>query len=146
MYELRSAPGKIAIKVTDYEEVQAMRFLCQMAYKREIIITPDEVPDTFDMGLYKLYYDKHLMSTIINGKLTMRLSVDVIILGKDLANFESVDYPTMLQPYITDNEALVIQFKNGNVKALNALMGKFLKDHRGHDPQKIKEQLTIMLA
>ena len=43
-------------------------------------------------------------------------------------------------------EALVTQYKSGNEKALNALLGKFLKSNKGYDPKEVKEELIKLLT
>jgi Asp-tRNA(Asn)/Glu-tRNA(Gln) amidotransferase B subunit len=41
---------------------------------------------------------------------------------------------------------LTDQYKSGNEKALNALMGKFLKSNKGYDPKEVKEELIKILG
>lgn len=148
-FQLRSAPNKKPITVQTYEEAQALRVLCFQFYDREIEIE-GEIPDEFDLGRYARHrlINRHPQKLLVNGKEVMHvhLSTDLVILGLDLANFESVDYTSLLQPYIADNAKLVDQYRAGNEKALNSLMGKFLKDHKGHDAKFIKDALISMLS
>lgn len=72
----------------------------------------------------------------------------MIILGHDLANLETsgLDYSVLLKPIIDANTQLVDQYKSGNEKALNALMGKFLKENKGYNPSEIKDELIKLLV
>jgi hypothetical protein len=146
-FELRSASNKKPIIVQTYEEAQALRVLCLEQYGREIEVS-GEIPDEFNIDNY--YYHRfnnwHRRSRFPKPFNRDFKSPDLVILGMDLANFETIDYTSLLQPYITDNAKLVEQFKAGNDKALNSLMGKFLKDHKGHDAKVIKDTLTEMLT
>lgn len=141
MYELRSHPKKKPILVDSYELAKVFDELCKKYFKKEILITPEVIPDEFDMDLYETLYLNNTLKVF--DKISFH--PDVVILGMDLANFESVDYKELLEPYIASNEKLVAQFKEGNDKALNALMGKFLKENKGHDAKIIKETLEEML-
>ena len=137
MYELRSAPNKKPIIVNSYEHAKAFDEVVKMVYGRDIIITPDIIPDEFDMVEYSLQTQLLARKTSINNQTRVFLNPDVIILGKDLANFESVDLPSILTPHLQSNSELVKQYKEGNTKALNSLVGKFLKEHKGHDPKEV---------
>jgi hypothetical protein len=147
-FKLRSQPNKKSVSVESYEEAQALKVLCQERFGREIEIE-GEVPSEFDTAAFYRYKSMHWRVRFMNSSAQSRrdhYSVDLLILGHDLANFESVDYKTLLQPYIDSNQKLMEQFKAGNDKALNSLMGKFLKDHKGHDAKFIKDALISMLS
>ena len=52
----------------------------------------------------------------------------------------------MFAPILLENEKLVDQYRSGNDKALNALIGKFLKSNKGYDPKEVKDELMKLLG
>ena len=73
-------------------------------------------------------------------------NVNLIILGNDLASLQQKeDFSVLLLPILSSNSALVEQYKSGNEKAVNSLLGKFLKDNKGYDPKEIKEELIKLI-
>lgn len=135
MFELRSDEKKLPIRVETYEEAYAIKSAVEIIFEREIFLT-GEVPETFDKSLYDEYYFK------LKGT-----DVDVIILGMDLAQLEQKeDYSTLLNPIFEANAVLVNQYKSGNEKALNALLGKFLKEHKGYEPREVKDEIIKLIG
>lgn len=135
MFELRSDEKKLPIRVENYEKACAIKAAVEIIFERKILIT-GEVPETFDKSLYDEYYLK------LKGT-----DVDVIILGMDLAQLEQKeDYSTLLKPIFEANAVLVDQYKSGNEKALNALLGKFLKEHKGYEPREVKEEIIKLIG
>ncbi len=133
MIELRSDPKKMPIKVASFELATAYKQKC-LDYGREIYITGD-IPETFDIDLYTMHYNK------LNGG-----DVDLIILVNDFANLEQKeDYGVLFAPILAENQILVDQYRNGNEKALNAIMGKFLKANKGYLPAEVKAALIEIL-
>ena len=49
-------------------------------------------------------------------------------------------------PILLENEKLVDQYRSGNDKVLNALIGKFLKSNKGYDPKEVKDELMKLLG
>ena len=136
MFELRSDEKKFPIIVDSYEKAVLYQQLVLALYDREIFVTSDGAEYEFDINVY----NKLLLETEVPN-------VDVIILGLDLANLQQKeDFSAMLNPIIEANEKLVSQYKEGNDKALNALLGKFLKENRGYDPKEVKEELIKLLS
>ena len=136
MFELRSDEKKFPIIVDSYEKAVLYQQLVLALYDREIFVTSDGNDYEFDIEIY----NKLLLETEVPN-------VDVIILGLDLANLQQKeDFSVMLNPIIEANEKLVSQYKEGNDKALNALLGKFLKENRGYDPKEVKEELITLLS
>lgn len=134
MIELRSEPKKLPIKFETLEEAKAV-FQHVLLKGRELFISGD-LKDEFDVEKYQYHFDN----------LSAQNEVDIIILFHDLAQLEQKeDFSVMLAPIISENEALVTQYKSGNEKALNALLGKFLKSNKGYDPKEVKEELIKLL-
>lgn len=135
MIELRSDPKKLPIKFETLEEAQAV-YQHVLLKGRELFIVGD-LKDGFDVEKYHNHYDN----------LSPQNEVDIIILLHDLAQLEQKeDFSVMLTPILVENEALVSQYKSGNEKALNALLGKFLKSNKGYDPKEVKEELIKLLT
>lgn len=134
MFELRSDPKKFPISVNTYEQATAYVNAVKAIYNVDIHVTGD-IPEEFSIETYNQF----LKSIKTND-------VDLIILGNDLAQLEQKeDFSVLLQPIFDANEKLVEQYKSGNEKALNALLGKFLKDNKGYDPKEVKEEVIKLL-
>lgn len=43
-----------------------------------------------------------------------------------------------IKDFIDNNQDMVKQYSNGNTKIVNSILGRFLKDNKGHDPQSVK--------
>ena len=52
----------------------------------------------------------------------------------------------LVQKYLDENTAIVEQYKGGNLKVINQLLGKILKDNKSIDPKKLKSELEIILG
>lgn len=139
-YELKSDLKKKSITVTSFEEAKALKDLCKQRYGRDIFIIPDVTPQEFDEQLYSEHKDRHMR---LNGSVH---SVDLIILGMNVANFDAVNYRDLLEPLLLENSHLVKQYKEGNLNAINAIMGKFLKANKGYDASVIKTELITLLT
>lgn len=134
MFELRSDHKKFPIRVKTFEEATAYINTVKAIYNIDIHLT-GEIPEEFSIELYNEFL-KNLKTS----------NVDLIILGNDLAQLEQKeDFSVLLQPIFDANEKLVEQYKAGNEKALNALLGKFLKDNKGYDPKEVKEEVIKLL-
>lgn len=134
MIELRSDPKKLPIKFDTLEEANAV-YQHVLLKGRELFINGD-LSDDFDIKKYQKHYDN----------LSAQNEVDIIILFYDLAQLEQKeDFGIMFAPIIAENQTLVTQYKSGNEKALNALLGKFLKINKGYDPKEVKEELIKLL-
>lgn len=124
------------ITVDSYEFALAYKNAVKFRFDKEILIEPElDYDQDLDIEKYTALYK------------TVPLA-DVVILGLDLANLETsgLDYSVLLKPTIDANTQLVDQYKSGNEKALNALMGKFLKENKGYNPSEIKEELIKLLV
>ena len=136
MFELRSDLRKVSIKFDTFEECAAMIQLVE-SYGKTLYLSGDDIPDEFDIKLYM---------QIIKSEMSAKFLLGYIILLNDLACNEGVaDYENLFSNILNDNSKLIEQYKLGNDKALNALMGKFLKEHRGYDPKEVKDELTKIL-
>ena len=134
MIELRSEEKKLPIKFNTIEEAIAV-YQHVLLQGRELFIT-GELKDEFDVEKYQNHY----------YNLSAQNEVDIIILLHDLAQLEQKeDFSIMFAPILSEHEALVTQYKSGNEKALNALLGKFLKSNKGYDPKEVKEELIKLL-
>lgn len=136
MYKLRSQKGKMPITVDSLEKAIAFKNMVKFKFDRDLVIEPElDYNGGFDVDLYQSVFNNLPLA-------------DVIILGHDLANLETsgLDYSVLLKPIIDANTQLVDQYKSGNEKALNALMGKFLKENKGYNPSEIKEELIKLLV
>lgn len=137
LYELRSDPKKYPIKFERFEEASAMIQLVKSADDKDLFLTGD-IPDEFDMDYYL---------TFIKNPMGPQFLVDYYILSRDVAQFEQKeDFGVMFAPIISENEKLVDQYRSGNDKALNALIGKFLKSNKGYDPKEVKDELMKLLG
>ncbi len=133
-YELRSDEKKYPIYTETLEEACAYIQAVKCIYEKDIFLTGDLNVD-FDINLYKQFI--HNMKTC---------NVNLIILGNDLASLQQKeDFSVLLLPILSSNSALVEQYKSGNEKAVNSLLGKFLKDNKGYDPKEIKEELIKLI-
>lgn len=133
-YELRSDEKKYPIYTETLEEACAYIQAVKCIYEKDIFLTGDLNVD-FDINLYKKFI--HDMKTC---------NVNLIILGNDLASLQQKeDFSVLLLPVLSSNSALVEQYKSGNEKAVNSLLGKFLKDNKGYDPKEIKEELIKLI-
>lgn len=136
VFELRSDPRKVSIKFNTFEECAAM-IQCVESQGKVLHLSGDKIPNEFDIDAYM---------NIIKSEMTPTFLIGYIILLNDLACIEGhVDYASLFYNILKDNSALVEQYKTGNDKALNALMGKFLKEHRGYDPKEVKTELINIL-
>lgn len=136
MFELRSDPKKVSIKFNTFEECAAT-IQCVESRGKVLYLSGDDIPDEFDMDLY---------IQITTSEMTPNFLIGYIILLNDLACIEgTVDYKTLFSNILTENSKLVEQYKVGNDKALNALIGKFLKEHKGYDPKEVKTELINIL-
>ena len=136
MFELRSDLRKVSIKFDTFEECAAMIQLVE-SYGKTLYLSGDDIPDEFDIELYM---------QIIKSEMTPKFLLGYIILLNDLACIEgNVDYEKLFSDILTENSKLVDQYKSGNDKALNALMGKFLKENKGYDPKEVKDKLIQIL-
>ena len=68
-------------------------------------------------------------------------SADYIILEYQLGLALVGNLSELILPIIHDNMDIVTQYKNGNIKIINSLIGKVLKSQKGLDPNSIKEEL-----
>lgn len=136
MLELRSNLDKKPIIVQTIEELERIAYFTYIKHGVNVFIKYPDIDDHFQ------YVPSPCTDTLTDKEL-----VDVIILGKDLAMLEkSLDYSELFKPIFAENEKLVEQYKTGNEKALNALLGKFLKDNKGVDPKEVKENLIKLLS
>lgn len=136
MYKLRSQSGKMPINADSLELALAYKNAVKFRFDKDIVIEPElDYNDGLDVEKYTIIYKQLPLA-------------DIIILGLDLANLETngLDYSILLKPTIDANTQLVDQYKSGNEKALNALMGKFLKENKGYNPSEIKEELIKLLV
>lgn len=138
MFELRSEEKKLPISVPTIEEAVAYMQIVKTLYDRDLLLT-GEIPDVFDLEKYN--------EIIGNYTSKSKTYVDIIILGKDLAQLQQKeDYTVLLTPIFDANEKLVQQYKEGNEKALNALLGKFLKENKGYEPKEVKEEIIKLIG
>lgn len=136
MYKLRSQSGKMPINADSLELALAYKNAVKFRFDKDIAIEPElDYNDGLDVEKYTIIYKQLPLA-------------DIIILGLDLANLETngLDYSVLLKPTIDSNTQLVDQYKSGNEKALNALMGKFLKENKGYNPSEIKDELIKLLV
>lgn len=134
MIELRSDEKKLPIKFETLEEATAV-YQHVLLKGRELFISGD-LKDEFDIKKYQYHFDNP----------SAQNEVDIIILLHDFAQLEQKeDFSVMFSPILAENESLVTQYKSGNEKALNALLGKFLKSNKGYDPKEVKEELIKLL-
>ncbi len=137
MFELRSHPDKKPIIVNDIESLESIACLVLAHYDKRVLIKYPDVDESFE----------YMYAPSNNYNFTAQNFVDAIILGNDFSNLEiSLDYGVLFKPIFEANEKLVSQYKEGNEKALNALLGKFLKDNKGVDPKAVKEELIKLLS
>lgn len=68
-------------------------------------------------------------------------SADYIILEYQLGLALVGNLSELILPIIHANMDIVTQYKNGNIKIINSLIGKVLKSQKGLDPNSIKEEL-----
>lgn len=137
MFELRSHPDKKPIIVNDIETLESIACLVLAYYDKRVLIKYPDVEESFE----------YMYAPSEDYKFTAQNFVDAIILGNDFTNLEiSLDYGELFKPIFEANEKLVAQYKDGNEKALNALLGKFLKDNKGVDPKAVKEELIKLLS
>ena len=69
-----------------------------------------------------------------------------IILLKFAHLIKEIDINDLIKKYLDENAVIVEQYKNGNLKVINQLLGKILKDNKSIDPKKLKAELEILLA
>lgn len=138
MFELRSDEKKCPIRFERFEEAAAMIQLVKASSCRDLFLSGNEIPEEFDIEYYNEFIKNAMNTAFI---------VDFIILDHDLAQLEQKeDFGVMFAPIFEENAILVDQYKSGNEKALNALMGKFLKSNKGYDPKEVKEELIKILG
>ena len=141
-YELRSEANRMSITFKTLEECSAM--VQYLSFKNVDVIFTDLTDKNdiceFDFDLY----EKHLHDFI--NKLNSLRYIDSLILINNFANYESIDYSSLLLPIIKENDNLVEQYKNGNDKALNALVGKVMKIDRSFPASTIKEELIKIIS
>jgi hypothetical protein len=141
-YELRSEANRMPITFKTLEECSAM--VQYLSFKNVDVIFTDLTDKNdiceFDFDLYK----KHLHD--FTNKLNHQRYIDSLILIKNCANHESINYSDLLMPIIKENDKLVEQYKNGNDKALNALVGKVMKIDKSYSAVVIKEELIKLMA
>lgn len=134
-YELRSDEKKYPIYTETLEEACAYIQAVKCIYQKDLFLT-GELDVEFDIELYKKFI-REMKSC----------NVSLIILGNDLAQLQQKEeFSVILGPTISANAALVEQYKAGNEKALNALLGKFLKENKGYSPQEVKEELIKLIS
>lgn len=124
------------INADSLELALAYKNAVKFRFDKDIVIEPElDYNDGLDVEKYTIIYKQLPLA-------------DIIILGLDLANLETngLDYSVLLKPTIDSNTQLVDQYKSGNEKALNALMGKFLKENKGYNPSDIKDELIKLLV
>ena len=68
-------------------------------------------------------------------------SPDYIILEHQIGLALVGNLSELLLPIIHANMDIVTQYKNGNIKIINSLIGKVLKSQKGLDPNSIKSEL-----
>lgn len=137
MFELRSNEKKIPIRFERFEEAAAMIQLVKSVDGIDLFLTGD-IPDEFDIEYYLNY---------IHQPMGPKFFIDYYILSRDVANLEQKeDFAQIFAPILESNLQLVDQYKSGNEKALNALMGKFLKTNKGYDPKEVKDELIKILG
>lgn len=125
-YEIRSLPDRKPIIVGHRYHVDRLAELVKARYGRDVIITeiPGDVEDAYTDEV---------------------MSIDVVILGLDLANRETADLSAVVGPVVDANSPLVEQYVGGNEKALNAIMGKFMRDNKGYDPAVVKDAIVAYI-
>lgn len=154
--ELRSNPERKPIKVDSVEQAIVYSEMVLSMFNRKLFITYPLCDDSYeyveldekDVAYTKSYTHEELEQPIqAYGKSIKVSMVDIYILGLDLGMIEAtLDYAVLFKPILETNEKMVEQYKSGNDKALNALLGKFLKDNRGTDPKEVKEELIKLLS
>lgn len=133
-YALRSQEKKYPLYTETLEEAVAYVQAVKCIYEKDLFLT----------GNFDVEFDINLYNQFIRNMKSC--NVKLIILGNDLAQLEQKeDFAILLLPVIQANQSLADQYKAGNEKSLNALLGKFLKDNKGYDPKEIKEELIKLI-
>lgn len=137
MIELRSTVDKKPIVCNTIENAETIAYLTFMLFDVKVLMKYEGCDEQFE------YTPSYKQDFSYNAQ----QYVDSIILGKDYASLGiEIDYKTLFVPIFEANEKLVEQYKAGNEKALNALLGKFLKDNKGVDPKEVKVELIKLLS
>lgn len=140
MFEIRSREDKKPIIVQTIDELETIAFNVFVKFDRTVWV---KYPDSEEMFEYTYIGKKEGISYTVNAQ----MYVDIVILGLDGATSEKqLDYGEIFKPIFEANMKLVEQYKAGNEKALNALLGKFLKDNRDSNPKDVKEALIKLLS
>lgn len=136
MFELRSDPKKYPIRFDRFEDASAMMQLVKSVDNRDLFLTGN-IPDEFDMEYYLDFISKPMPSQFF---------IDYYILSRDVAQLEQKeDFSILFAEIFEANGQLVDQYKSGNEKALNAIVGKFLKSNKGYDPKEVKDEMIKCL-
>lgn len=72
--------------------------------------------------------------------------VDYIILKEKLMSPIPKDNTELYEKLCSENQGMVQQYKNGNIKVINQLLGMILKNNKTLNPQLIREELTTYLG
>lgn len=77
----------------------------------------------------------------------IKQKVDYIILRDKLSTIiDDGSLSNKLSDFVDNNNDMVKQYLNGNGKIVNSLLGRFLKDNKGYDPQQVKELIEKILV
>ena len=125
-YEIRSSPDRNPVIVGHRYHADRLAELVKARFGRDVTITetPGDGEDAY---------------------MDAEMSVDIVILGLDLANRETGDLSAIVGPVVDANSPLAEQFVGGNEKALNAIMGKFMRDNKGYDPAVVKDAIVTYI-
>lgn len=130
-YLIAKSKNKVPLAYADFNEfLVALTFFPD--YEFEVPVS-DNNHSVFDKERYEAYFKE------FPG------SISYIILKNDFNNSIVEDFSAMLLPIIAENASLCEQYRNGNEKALNALMGKVLKIDKTISPVKVKEELIKLI-
>ena len=125
-YEIRSSSDRKPVVVGHRYQADRLVELVKARFGRDVTITetPGDAEDAYTDA---------------------QMSVDIVILGLDLANREAADLSSIVGPVVDANSALAEQYVGGNEKALNAIMGKFMRENKGYDPAVVKDAIVTYI-
>ena len=128
MLTLKSSENKVGISYKSDEEIVFLMNYVQMKYDVNLLLE-DEWSGEFSIEYYN------------NLSLSPQMYVDSIILGKDLANVivDNNALKSIVLDIIKENVSIVNQYRSGNERSLNSLIGLFMKSNKGYNPIIVKQ-------
>ncbi len=121
-----------------FDDIHEWALMCFLLCKEDGYIF--ETPITDNLSVWDI---EKYNSLLINDGFMVTY---YIILLKFAHLIKELNIADLVQKYLDENTAIVEQYKGGNLKVINQLLGKILKDNKSIDPKKLKSELEIILG